>query len=124
MLPDLATGWTISDDGRTYTFQLATDARWEDGEAVTAADVAFTIGLLQDPKYDGPHGSSWQGIHATAVGASTVQFTMLLPIADSCGRLPCRSCRNTCWRESPRQGSPIPVTAPGPSATDRTGWWP
>ena len=24
MLPDLATGWTVSDDGRTYTFQLAT----------------------------------------------------------------------------------------------------
>lgn len=81
MLPDLAESWTVGDDGRTYTFKLSGDAFWEDGAPVTADDAVFTIKTLQDPKYDGPYGSSWQGIHATAVDATTVQFTMVLPIA-------------------------------------------
>lgn len=41
-VPDLATSWTISDDGRTYTFELA-DAIWHDGQPVTSEDVKFTF---------------------------------------------------------------------------------
>ncbi len=81
ILPDLANGWTVSDDGRTYTFNLSGRDQWEDGQPVTAADVVFTVGLLQDPKYDGPYGSSWQGIHVTADSSSTVRFVLVLPIA-------------------------------------------
>ena len=33
---------------------LRDDARWQDGEPVTADDVAFTIRVLQDPAYTGP----------------------------------------------------------------------
>ena len=39
----LATGWDASADGRTWTFDLRSDAAWQDGEgSVTATDVAFT----------------------------------------------------------------------------------
>lgn len=41
-IPDLATSWSISDDGLVYTFTLA-DARWHDGEPVTSEDVKFTF---------------------------------------------------------------------------------
>jgi ABC-type transport system substrate-binding protein len=78
--PDLAT-WVGSTDGRSYTFTISDDAYWEDGQPVTAADVVFTVGLVQDAKYNGPVGASWQGVHATADGASIVHFTMTLPIA-------------------------------------------
>jgi ABC-type transport system substrate-binding protein len=78
VLPDLATSWTISPDGRTYVFNISPDAFWEDGRPVTSADVVFTIGLLQDAAYDGPYGSSWQGIHVVADGAFSVKFTMVL----------------------------------------------
>jgi peptide/nickel transport system substrate-binding protein len=40
--PDLARSWTISPDGLTVTFSLVPDARWHDGQPVTAADVKFT----------------------------------------------------------------------------------
>ncbi len=80
IVSDLAT-WTSSDDGRSYTFTLRDDAYWEDGQPVTAADVVFTVGLVQDSSYSGPVGSSWQGVHATAEGASIVHFDMTLPIA-------------------------------------------
>jgi ABC-type transport system substrate-binding protein/class 3 adenylate cyclase len=41
ILPDLAQSFAISPDGRTYQFRLRDDARWCDGEAVTAHDFAF-----------------------------------------------------------------------------------
>jgi oligopeptide transport system substrate-binding protein len=34
----MATHWELSPDGRTYTFYLRTDARWTNGDPVTAAD--------------------------------------------------------------------------------------
>jgi ABC-type transport system substrate-binding protein len=78
--PDLAT-WTVSPDGLTYTFQMRQDAYWEDGQPVSAADVVFTIGLIQNAAYDGPVGSSWQGVRASEVSPYVVSFTVTLPIA-------------------------------------------
>lgn len=39
-LPELAQSWDISDDGLIYTFHLA-DAKWSNGEPVTAADFVY-----------------------------------------------------------------------------------
>ena len=80
LLPDLARSWAVSPDGLTYTFNMRTDARWEDGQPVTAADVVFTVDLAQDPDYDGPLGGSWQGIKATAVSSDVVRFTLSTPL--------------------------------------------
>ncbi|MDU8944312.1 ABC transporter substrate-binding protein [Ovoidimarina sediminis] len=41
-IPDLATSWTVSDDGTTYTFTLA-EAAWHDGAPFTSEDVKFTF---------------------------------------------------------------------------------
>lgn len=47
---DLATGYSCSEDGLTWTFSLREDAVFSDGEPLTAADVAFTInGILASP---------------------------------------------------------------------------
>jgi peptide/nickel transport system substrate-binding protein len=43
LLPDLATSWTIAPNGLTYTFHIRTDAKFCNGQAVTAADVAYSI---------------------------------------------------------------------------------
>lgn len=51
--PDLAESWEFSDDQRTLTFTLRNGLTWHDGEALTAADVAFTLTSLADPSYDG-----------------------------------------------------------------------
>ena len=40
--PDLARSWTVSEDGKTYTFNLAPNVRWHDGRPFTSADVKFT----------------------------------------------------------------------------------
>jgi peptide/nickel transport system substrate-binding protein len=40
--PDLATGYTVSDDGLTYTYKLREGLKFSDGEPIKASDVAFT----------------------------------------------------------------------------------
>ncbi len=42
-VPELAESWTISKDGRTYTFHLVKGATFHDGKPVTAEDCAFTF---------------------------------------------------------------------------------
>jgi peptide/nickel transport system substrate-binding protein len=46
--PNLATGWTISDDGLTYTFTLRDGVRFHDGSPFSAADVVFTFNRLKE----------------------------------------------------------------------------
>lgn len=41
--PDLAESWEISEDGTVYTFNLASNVQWHDGEPFTAADVKYTF---------------------------------------------------------------------------------
>lgn len=42
----------ISDDGKTWTFQLKENLKWSDGKPITADDVIFTFDLLYDPKVE------------------------------------------------------------------------
>lgn len=46
--PDLADSWDVSDDGLVYTFHLNPDARFHDGEPVTAEDVVFSFDSVLD----------------------------------------------------------------------------
>jgi peptide/nickel transport system substrate-binding protein len=39
----MASGWTISDDGKTYTFKLKPGLKFHSGNPVTAADVVYSI---------------------------------------------------------------------------------
>lgn len=78
--PDLASGWTASADGKTWTFTIRPDARWQDGEPVTSSDVVYTVDVLKSPGYAGPLGASWREVSVTAVDALTVTFELTTPI--------------------------------------------
>src|SRR5439155_25526610 len=41
-VPDFATKWETSQDGKTWTFHTLPNAKWSDGKPLTAADAAFT----------------------------------------------------------------------------------
>lgn len=41
IIPGAAEKWEISDDGKVYTFHLRKDAKWSNGDPVTAADFVF-----------------------------------------------------------------------------------
>ena len=46
IIPGLAAGWEISDDGLTYTFRLRDGVTFHDGTTMDAADVKFTFDRL------------------------------------------------------------------------------
>ena len=47
-VPELATDWTASDDGKTWTLKLVDNAKFHDGTPLTSADVKFTLELYRD----------------------------------------------------------------------------
>jgi peptide/nickel transport system substrate-binding protein len=49
-VPRLATGWIISEDGLTYTFELTEGVTFHDGSPLTSADVVWTFDRLRDPE--------------------------------------------------------------------------
>jgi ABC-type oligopeptide transport system substrate-binding subunit len=49
MIPATAESWDISADGLTYTFRIRPEARWSNGDPVTAADFVFGLRRLVDP---------------------------------------------------------------------------
>jgi ABC-type oligopeptide transport system substrate-binding subunit/ABC-type branched-subunit amino acid transport system substrate-binding protein len=57
-VPELATDWTVSNEGRTYTFDLRQDVKWTNGEPVTAHDVVWAVRRNILPETKSPYASS------------------------------------------------------------------
>jgi ABC-type oligopeptide transport system substrate-binding subunit len=49
-IPGAAESWTVSADGRSYTFKLRPTAKWSNGDRLVAEDFAFAFRRLVDPK--------------------------------------------------------------------------
>jgi ABC-type transport system substrate-binding protein len=61
VVPDLAEKWTVSNDGRIYTFSLRRGAKFHDGRAITASDVKFSIERAADPRLASPVALTYLG---------------------------------------------------------------
>jgi peptide/nickel transport system substrate-binding protein len=81
LVPVLAEGYTVSADGKTYTFTLRPDAEFSDGTPVTSADVVYTVQKAQDSALKSPEYANWTGVAASAPDARTIVFTLNKPYA-------------------------------------------
>ncbi|MEI8610049.1 ABC transporter substrate-binding protein [Enterovibrio sp. Hal110] len=86
--PALAESWTVSEDGKTYTFTLRSGVTFHDGSALTAEAVTFNFDRMLDEKHPFHHTgpfplsfffSSIEDVEA--VDAKTVKFTLNAPYA-------------------------------------------
>jgi len=87
--PQLAESWTISPDGKTFTFRLRTGVKFTDGTPLDASAVAASFTRLF--KMGKGAAGLWDGIldasGITVVNASTIRFTLKTPFAPFLGSL-------------------------------------
>ncbi|MGH2445307.1 MAG: ABC transporter substrate-binding protein [Candidatus Limnocylindria bacterium] len=82
-VPELATEWSVSDDGLTWTLTIRDDATFHDGEPLTAEDVAYSMQLYKDTE-DFPFLPSYVAGYDTieAADETTVTLTTAEPIGN------------------------------------------
>ncbi len=78
--PDLASAWRVAADNLSWTFTLDPAAHWQDGSAVSAADVLNTIAIASEL---GTAGGYWQSITAEeGADAGTVRLSASRALAN------------------------------------------
>lgn len=88
IVPGLATSWSVSDDGKTYTFKLREGVRFHDGSPFNAEAAHFNFQRMTDekhPYYDPQAGSTARGVlkglSSKVVDAATFQLVLNTPNA-------------------------------------------
>lgn len=76
---DIAEGYEVSENKKTYTVRLKKNLLWHNGQPLTAGDVFFTISILQDPAYKSPLRQNWQGIEVSQIDDYTLNFNLSNP---------------------------------------------
>ncbi|HEY7435109.1 MAG TPA: ABC transporter substrate-binding protein, partial [Methylomirabilota bacterium] len=79
VVADLAERWTVSPDGKTYTFHLRKSVKWHDGQPFSSADVKATFDRVLNPGFKSPKcGASLKPMVASveAVDPNTVEFKL------------------------------------------------
>lgn len=80
--PDLATSWTTSEDGLTWTFALRPGVRWHDGTPFSATDVRFTFEQILDLSSGTRLRSDFASVAGVdVVDSLTVRFRLKAPFA-------------------------------------------
>ena len=81
--PDLATSWSVSKNGLTWTFQLAHNVKWQDGRPFTSADVVFTYDkIVLNQALGANQAANFTDLQTvTANGPYAVEFHLKAPWA-------------------------------------------
>jgi oligopeptide transport system substrate-binding protein len=64
-MPTIANGG-VSEDGLTYTIRLNPDAKWSDGQPLTANDFVYSMKRALDPSLAGTYASFFYGLQGAA----------------------------------------------------------
>ena len=76
IVPDIATDYSISDDGKTWTVNLRDDIKFSDNSTLNAEDVAFTFNTAKETETDLDLTNLEK---VTAVNDTCVEFSLVEP---------------------------------------------
>ncbi len=82
-IPYLAKSWSVSEDGRIYTFKLREDVQFCSGKKFTAEDVVYSFKRLKDPETRAPY--AWRAgdiKEVRAVDPYTVDYELKEPFSE------------------------------------------
>ena len=112
---DLAESVDVSDDAKTYTLHLVSNAKWHDGVPFTSADVKFTLEGIIENEFG--HASALKGVASIETPDDhTVKITLRESDSTFTGKLashpilfiiPKHIYEGTDWTENPAQRQPI-----------------
>ena len=72
---DLATNISVNEAHTVYTVVIRSDVLWHDGAKLTASDVAFTIGLINNPSVRSTI-KGWNDVAVQVINDTTIEFTL------------------------------------------------
>jgi peptide/nickel transport system substrate-binding protein len=78
---DLADSVTISADNTQYLIKIKDQVKWQNSEKLTADDIIFTFGLIQNPDYRSPLRAALTGVTVKKIDDTTLSFTLPAPYA-------------------------------------------
>lgn len=80
VIPGLAKDWTYDAASCTYTFRLAENVKWHDGEDFTADDVKFTIEAVMDSANGSENAPDFEDVREiTVTDTHTIAFRLAAP---------------------------------------------
>ncbi|MBE3597832.1 MAG: hypothetical protein IMX02_03205 [Limnochordaceae bacterium] len=80
VVPSLATGWSVSADGRTWTFHLRKGVKFHDGTEFDAQAVKFNLERYMDPQLNPLNRPLWDPLQAVdVVDRYTVRIVTKFP---------------------------------------------
>lgn len=96
IVPKLATSWTVSNDAKTYTFQLRQGVKFTDGTPFDAAAVQFNVRRFTDPSfqyYDKVSAATMSLVYGDlasfkVLGQYEVQYNFKHPFLDFLRQIP------------------------------------
>jgi oligopeptide transport system substrate-binding protein len=81
IVPGVAARWETSADGRIWTFHLRPDARWSNGESVTAEDFVYSLRREVSPSTASPSAAALEPIEgATEITSGAVGDPCMLGV--------------------------------------------
>jgi ABC-type transport system substrate-binding protein len=79
LIPDLAEGYKILEDGKVFEVSLKDNIFWSDGQKITSDDVIFTVKTIQNPETKSPLRIAWLGVDVEKISEKDFKFVLKNP---------------------------------------------
>ncbi|MFH0854075.1 MAG: peptide ABC transporter substrate-binding protein [bacterium] len=107
LIPDLAYGYTISEDQKNYTFKLRDNVFFHNGNKLTADDIIFTVEAIKNPQYKSSLYLTFKSVAVKKIDEQTVEFSLQEPYSPFLNILTFGILPNNVWMEVPAQNASL-----------------